>query len=76
MTLISLGATLVLIGVVYMAGQPLWGRLSGGRRNRAGKPNDTLEPPRPARGFGIESNWPGLALVVAGGVLLLASAAF
>lgn len=76
MTLISLGALLVLIGVVYMAGQPLWGRLSGGRRSRSGKPSDTLEPPRPARGFGIESNWPGLALVAVGAVLLLAAAAF
>ena len=73
-SLVSLGALLVLIGVVYMAAQPLWrGRLSGGRR--LGKPReDTLEPERPARGFGIESNWPGLALVAVGAVLLLAAA--
>ena len=77
MTLILLGALLVLIGVVSMAAQPLWlVRLSGGRRLRSGKPVDTLEPPRPARGFGIKSNWPGLALVAVGAVLLLAAAAF
>jgi hypothetical protein len=76
-SLVSLGALLVLIGVVYMAAQPLWrGRLSGGRRLRSGKPSDTLEPQRPARGFGIGSNWPGLALVAVGAVLLLAAVAF
>jgi hypothetical protein len=76
-SLVSLGALLVLIGVVYMAAQPLWrGRLSGGRRLRSGKPSYTLEPQRPARGFGIGSNWPGLALVAVGAVLLLAAVAF
>jgi hypothetical protein len=76
-SLVSLGALLVLIGVVYMAAQPLWrGRLSGGRRLRSGKPSDTLEPQRPARGFGIGSNWSGLALVAVGAVLLLAAVAF
>ena len=75
MTLIMLGALLVFIGVLFMAAQPLWrGRLSGGRRLGSGKSTDTLEPPRPARGFGIKSNWPGLALVVVGGLLLLIAA--
>ena len=76
-SLVSLGALLVLIGVVYMAAQPIWrGRLSGGRQLRSGKSSDTLEPRRPARGFGLGSNWPGLALVAVGAVLLLAAAAF
>jgi hypothetical protein len=36
-----------------------------------------LEPERPPAGsFGIKSNWPGLALVALGAVLLLAGAAF
>ena len=75
-SLVSLGALLVLIGVVYMAVQPLSrGRLSGGRRLDLGKPReDTLEPERPARGFGLGSNWPGFALVAIGAILLLAAA--
>jgi hypothetical protein len=77
MTLVLLGALLVLAGIVFMAAQPIWrGRLSGGRRLGSGAPSDTLEPPRPARGFGIKSNWPGMALVVLGGVLLLMGATF
>lgn len=76
MTLIWLGALLVLAGVVFMAAQPLWrGRLSSGRRLRSGKPSDTLEPQRPDAGFGIKSNWPGLALFAVGAVLLLAAGA-
>lgn len=75
MTLILLGALLVLIGLVSMVAQPLWrGRLSGGKRLRSGKPSDTLEPSRPASGFGIKSNWTGLTLVAVGAVLLLAAA--
>ena len=62
MTLIWLGVLLVFGGVLQMVFQPIWrGRLSGGRRLRSGQPGDTLEPERPASGFGIKSNWPGLA---------------
>src|SRR5258705_6581898 len=61
MTLIWLGVFLVFGGVLQMAYQPIWrGRLSGGRRLRSGRTSDTLEPERPASGFGIKSNWPGL----------------
>lgn len=77
MTLIWLGALLVLAGMLFMAVRPLWrGRLSGGKRLPSGKPSDTLEPPRPAGGFGIEANWPGLVLFAAGGILLLVGATF
>jgi hypothetical protein len=77
MMLVWLGALLVILGVVFMAAQPLWrGRLSGGGQRRADEPRDTLEPASPARGFGIKSNWPGLGLVALGAVLLLAAAAF
>ena len=45
MSLVLLGALLILIGVLYMVGQPLWqGRLSGGKRFPTGTPKDTLEP--------------------------------
>ena len=78
MVLIWLGAVLILIGVVFMALQPLRrGQLSGGQlrggRLRSAQASDTLEPRRPARGFGLKSNWPGLALVALGAVLVLAA---
>jgi drug/metabolite transporter (DMT)-like permease len=73
MVLIWLGAVLILIGIVFMALQPLRrGQLSGGRL-RSAQASDTLEPRRPARGFGLKSNWPGLALVALGAVLVLAA---
>ena len=45
MSLVLLGAVLILIGVLFMVGQPLWhGRLSGGKQFPTGTPKDTLEP--------------------------------
>ena len=74
--LVSVGALLVLGGVVFMAAQPLLrARLSGGKPLSSGVASDTLEPQRPASGFGIKSNWPGFALVALGAVLLLFGAA-
>jgi hypothetical protein len=75
MTLIRLGVILVFGGVLQLAFQPIWhGRLSGQTRFRSG-PSDTLEPERPAGGFGIKTNWPGLVLVALGAAILLAGAA-
>jgi hypothetical protein len=75
MTFIWLGVLLVFGGVLQMAFQAIWrGRLSGRRRLRAGQPSDTLEPERPAGGFGLKSNWPGLALAALGAAFLLAGA--
>jgi hypothetical protein len=31
-------------------------------------------PPRPAAGFGLRSNWPGIALIALGTILMLAGA--
>jgi hypothetical protein len=74
--LVWIGALLVVSGIVFMARQPLLrGRLSGGKRLGSGQASDTLEPQRAAGGFGIKSNWPGLALVALGAVLLLVGAA-
>lgn len=74
--LVWLGALLVIGGIVQMAAQPLWrGRLSdAGASSATGA--DSLEPPRPTRGFGLRSNWPGIALIVVGAILLLGSGAF
>jgi hypothetical protein len=75
MILIWLGALLVFGGMLQLAYQPIWrGRLSGGRRLRS-KRSDTLEPARPGSGFGIKSNWPGLAMIALGAALLLAGGA-
>lgn len=72
MTGVLLGALLVLVGLVYMAYQPLRRhRLSGGRRLPPDKPANTLEPVNPAEGFGIRAVWPGLALIAVGALLLL-----
>ena len=77
MTLILIGAFLVVAGVVFIGAQPLRSRLSGSRRSFFAKrpgpegQSDTLEPRKPAQGFGITSNWPGLAMVAVGAVLLL-----
>ena len=78
MTLVFAGAALVIIGMVFMAAQPLWrGRLSREPEPPpldANRASDSLEPRRPARGFGLKSNWPGLAMVGLGFILLLVGA--
>jgi hypothetical protein len=72
MLVIWLGALFVLVGLVFMAAQPLWrGRLSD-RRSQAPVAGTTLEPRKPASGFGLAANWPGLALMALGAILLLA----
>ena len=75
MLLIWLGAVSVLGGVLFMAAQAIWrGRLSG-RRSRSQWRSDTLEPQERGSGFGLAANWPGLALIALGTILLLAGAA-
>jgi hypothetical protein len=75
MVMIWLGALLVVGGLVLLAAPPIWrGRLSGGRPASPAAA-DTLEPRRPAAGFGLATNWPALALVALGAVLLLVGAA-
>jgi hypothetical protein len=62
---VLLGAALILGGILFWAGQGIWrGRFS--RTNRQ----------FPARGLGFRSNWPSLALIAIGAILLLAQAAF
>ena len=73
MLVISLGALLVVAGVLYLAGQAIGrGRLSGSGAPRATAAANTLEPPRRGLGFlGLRPNWPGFLLIVVGGVLLI-----
>jgi hypothetical protein len=76
MPFVWLGALLIIAGVVYMAGQAIWrGPLSGSSSGRAPVGGQTLEPAhRGLRMFGLARNWPGLALIVVGMVLLAAGA--
>jgi len=72
MLAIWIGALLLVGGVLYMAAQPMWrGRLSGSRP-RVTAMRDTLEPRKPAAGFGLAANLPGLVMIALGAVLLLA----
>ena len=85
MLVIWLGALCGLSGLLLIATQPIWrGRLSEARRRKSSavprdaamKPAEpmTLEPRRPGAGFGLKANWPGLVLIVLGGILLLSEA--
>jgi len=82
MLVIWLGALLVLGELVFTVAQPIWrGRLSEARRIRTSLavPRDTLElhtlePRRPGAGFSLRAIWPGIVLIVLGGIFLLASA--
>jgi hypothetical protein len=77
MLLVWVGALLFVVGVVFTAAQALWrGRLSDARQSRPGAATDTLEPSGRTSGFGLKANWPGLALIAFGSILLLAGAAF
>lgn len=73
---IWLGASLIVAGILFMAAQAIWrGPLSRPRRSRSA--GATLEPGtlEAGAGFGLKANWPGLALVALGSLVLLASAA-
>ncbi len=75
MLVIWLGAILFVGGLLYTATQPIWrGRLSGGQVRPVPPAEGTLEPPRPGAGFGIRANWPGIALITLGILLMLAGA--
>ncbi len=75
MLVIWLGVIVFVSGLLYTATQPIWrGRLSGGQVRSARPAEGTLEPPRPGAGFGLKTNWPGLALMALGTLLMLAGA--
>ena len=75
MLIIWIGVLLVVVGLIYMVYEALRrGRLSGTARPApAPTPRDgTLEPRRHGVGFlGLTGNWPGLALMGAGFLLML-----
>ena len=75
MLVIWLGAMLFLGGLLVTVAKPIWrGRLSGRRSPAAVAADGTLEPPRPGAGFRLKTNWPGLALIGLGAILMLVGA--
>ncbi|RXT41815.1 hypothetical protein [Bradyrhizobium betae] len=76
MFLTGLGALLIIGGLLYMLRATIWrGPLSG--RDSSRPVRGTLEPPRRGLGFlGIGSNWPGIVLMAAGVVLMASGASF
>jgi hypothetical protein len=76
MFIIWLGALLVVCGLTYMVYEALRrGRLSGTQRPAPAPKDGTLEPRRHGLGFlGLAGNWPGLALMAAGFLLMLLGA--
>ena len=75
MLVIWLGVLFVIGGLLFMAYQSIWrGRLSDAKRKSSEVPHNTLEPRRTAPGFGLKAIWPGLVLIVLGGILLIAGA--
>jgi hypothetical protein len=75
MSFIWLGALLIFAGVVYMAAQAIWRGPLSARRRLPGA-GATLEPPQSGlRMFSLARNWPGLALIVLGAILLFAGGA-
>ncbi len=75
MVFILLGALLFIGGVLFTALQPMKGRLSRPRSVSPTPQGKTLEPERPGRGLDIRSNWPGLAMMAVGAIILLMAAA-
>ena len=77
MIVIYIGALMVIGGVLFMAYEAIsGGRLSGARRREAIVKSTTLEPTNRSVAFDPRANWPGLALIALGAVLLLAGTAF
>lgn len=77
MLLIWLGVLLVVIGILLLARHAIYsGRMSEPGPAGPGSRN-TLEPAhRGVRFMGLGQNWPGLALVAAGAILLLFGGSF
>ncbi|WEX76053.1 hypothetical protein PYH37_004320 [Sinorhizobium numidicum] len=78
MSIVLFGAFLLICGVLYTLWEALARRrLSDPSRLSRNGAEPTLEPRRQGLGFlGLTRNWPGVALMVVGGICLLYGAAF
>jgi hypothetical protein len=68
-----IGALLVICGLLYMARTAIFrGNLSEPHATAYDPASVTLEPERRSLRFlGVQANWPGIVLIVAGALLLL-----
>ena len=73
---ILVGAILFICGLLYLFGEALARRrLSDPNKPYQDNAEPTLEPRRQGLGFlGLIRNWPGLALMAAGAILLISGA--
>jgi hypothetical protein len=77
MTVIIIGALLVIGGVLSMCYKAIWrGRLSGASRRAATVESTTLEPQGRSDAFDPKANWLGIALVALGAILLFAGTTY
>jgi hypothetical protein len=66
-----IGTLLFFGGVLFMAYVAIWrGRLSGASRRDSTVESTTLEPKGRSAAFDPRANWPGLALIVIGSILI------
>jgi hypothetical protein len=71
MIVILIGALLFFGGLLFMAYVAIWkGRLSGASRRDSTVESTTLEPKGRSAAFDPRANWPGLALIVLGSILI------
>jgi hypothetical protein len=77
MAVIFIGALLVIGGSLVMAYTAIYrGRLSGASRRASIVESTTLEPRGRSAAFDPKANWPGIALIALGIVLLFVGTAF
>ncbi|MGK6312686.1 hypothetical protein [Neorhizobium sp. DT-125] len=76
MLAIVLGSILVVIGLLYLLREALGRRrLSDPHRPDQASAKPTLEPRHQGVGFlGLRRNWPGLAMMAVGAILLISGA--
>ena len=71
MIVILMGTLLFFGGVLFMAYVAIWrGRLSGASRRDPMVESPTLEPKGRSAAFDPRANWPGLALIALGSILI------
>jgi hypothetical protein len=71
MTVIIVGALLVICSVLLMAYKAIWpGRLSGASRRDSIVESTTLEPQGRSSAFDPKANWLSIALFALGAILL------
>ena len=77
MIVILVGTLLFFAGLLFMAYVAIWrGRLSGASRRDSTVESTTLEPKGRSAAFDPRANWPGLALIALGSILIYVGTTF